>query len=73
MRKDANMGKKSTLGREWLDRDGAFLFGKHRGETVEKVSRDDSGYLRWVVETIEDIVEEDRDVIETMLQRRRRR
>lgn len=65
--------KANTLGREWLDRDGAFLFGKYQGENIEWVSYHDPGYLRWIVETVENIAEEDKDVIETMLQYGRRR
>lgn len=56
--------------REWLDVDGRFLFGKHEGESIERVRRDDPGYLRWIVETVEDICEGDREIIQAALRRR---
>lgn len=60
-------------GREWLDDDGLFLFGKCQGYHVEDVARDDPGYLHWILENVEDIYHEDRDVIETAIQFRKRR
>lgn len=59
-------------GREWLDSDGCFLFGKCKGESVEDVACNDPSYLRWILEKVEDIHHEDRDVIETALQYRKR-
>lgn len=61
------------MDREWLDVDGSFLFGKHEGETVERVCREDPGYLRWILETVENILDEDRMVIQAMMDRGRRR
>lgn len=59
--------------REWLDGDGNFLFGKCKGESVEDIAREDPSYLRWILENVEDIDHEDRDVIEATLQFRKRR
>ena len=59
-------------GREWLDRDGAFLFGKYKGEIVERVCLDDPGYINWIIDNVEDIVEEDLDMIKTQLAHSRR-
>lgn len=61
------------LDNEWLDDDGCFLFGKCKGESVEDVAREDPSYLRWILENAEDIHHEDRDVIETALQFRKRK
>lgn len=60
-------------GREWLNDDGLFLFGRCQGEHVEDVAREDPGYLRWILESVEDIHYEDRDVIETALKFRNRK
>lgn len=61
---------------EWLDSDGYFIFGKY-GEpnpaSVEDVVREDPSYLRWILESVEDIHHEDRNVIETALQFRKRK
>lgn len=65
-----------NYGRSWLDSEGRFLFGKHgptaglEGESIERVRREDPGYLRWIVECVEDICEEDRDIIAAALRRR---
>lgn len=62
--------------REWLDSGGYFIFGKYGGPnpaSVEDVARTDPSYLRWILENVEDIHHEDRDVIETSLQFRKRR
>lgn len=63
-------------GREWLDNNGYFIFGKYGGPNpaaVEDVAREDPSYLRWILENVEDIYYEDRDVIETALQFRKKR
>lgn len=66
-------------GREWLDSDGCFLFGKYgsvgglQGDFVENVAKNDPSYLHWILENVEDIFHEDRDVIETALQFRNRK
>lgn len=57
--------------REWLDSGGYFLFGKYGPPNpahVEDVAREDPSYLRWILENVEDINHEDRDVIEAALQ-----
>lgn len=62
-------------GREWLDSGGYFKFGKYGppgASLVEDVAVEDPGYLRWILENVEDIFHEDRDVIETALQFRKR-
>lgn len=43
------------------------------GDTVERVAKDDPGYLRWILSNMEDISEEDRDIIEAALTFRNRR
>lgn len=63
----------SRDGREWFDNDGYFKFGKWEGESVESVAREDPSYLCWILENVDDIFHEDRDVIETALQFRKRK
>lgn len=58
--------------RRWLGDDGAFLFGKYKGDLVEDVAREDPDYLRWITQTVEDIDEDDLRVIEQSLRLRRR-
>lgn len=62
--------------REWLDSDGCFVFGKYgppNPASVEDVAREDPSYLRWILENVEDIDHEDRDIIEVALQYGNRR
>lgn len=54
-------------GRRWLDVDGSFLFGKHKGERVDLVAADDERYVRWCVENVEDMMDEDREAMEASL------
>lgn len=56
--------------RDWLTESGEFCFGKHAGEYVEDVARTDPEYLRWVVQEVERISDEDREVLATHLARR---
>jgi hypothetical protein len=56
-----------TTTRRWLADDGAFLFGKYKGELAEDVASEDSGYVRWAVDTVEDMDEGDRDVLTALL------
>jgi len=32
-----------------------FRFGKHKGKTLEEVAREDSGYLRWMLKSMENL------------------
>ncbi len=57
----------------WLDDDGAFRIGKHRGELVEDVARSDASYLRWILENVESIDDDERSIIEAHLNWRRNR
>lgn len=67
-------------GRQWLDSEGRFLFGKygpqgaHAGEYVESDSVPAS-YLTWIIENVpaSDIAEDDLEVIESQLAWKRRR
>jgi len=58
--------------RAWLDPDGNFCFGKHEGEPLAQVRREDPSYLRWILGAVEDIADEDRALIEDCLARRAR-
>lgn len=57
----------TTVGKRWVGDDGAFLFGKYVGESVEHVAHADPGYLRWAVDEIENCDETDRRVLSTLL------
>lgn len=59
-----------TSGKEWLDSEGNFLFGKHEGEFIGAVARLDPDYLQWILNTVEDIDHEDRQIIESYMNRR---
>jgi len=58
--------------KDWLDSRGNFLFGKYKGKSLEDVRDDDPGYLRWIVQEVEDISEDDREIIETIVRLRYR-
>lgn len=53
--------------KDWLDVDGSFLFGKHKGETPQSVVREDKAYLKWIIKDVEDISDEDRQIIEIVV------
>jgi len=36
----------------------AFKFGKHKGKTLEEVAREDAGYLRWMLKSMENLDED---------------
>jgi hypothetical protein len=64
--------------RAWLDDSGRFLFGKYGparstirnepGDQVIDVAKRDPSYLRWVLENVDDMDDEDRKVIEVALE-----
>lgn len=54
------------MARDWLDDDGHFLWGKHKGEFVNEVGKSDPGYLRWALET-DDVSDLDGAVIRAVL------
>lgn len=56
--------------REWLSSTGEFLFGKHKDRLPEDVIRSDRSYIRWIVDEVEDILEEDRQILQALLNRR---
>lgn len=55
--------------KDWISQAGTFLFGKYSGRTVGAVVADDPSYCRWIVETVENITDEDREMIATLLKR----
>lgn len=55
----------------WLDENGFFLFGKHSDEEVNDVAQEDSPYLHWILDNVDDIDEEDREVIKSALKFRK--
>jgi hypothetical protein len=60
------------MSKEWLDAAGRFLFGKHQGELAERVAREDPRYLSWVLEDVEDLGENEREILEALKERTRR-
>ena len=44
-----------------------FRFGKHKGKSLEEVAREDSGYLRWMLSSMENLDEDMRYSINTVL------
>jgi hypothetical protein len=62
----------TSTGRTWLDSGGYFLFGKYKNGLAEDVAKDDPSYVKWIVETVEDICEDDREVLSQLLTHRRR-
>lgn len=59
-------------GRDWIDSQGQFIFGKHKGELVENVISEDPSYIRWIVSEVENISEDDRDFLSQQLKYNRR-
>lgn len=53
--------------RQWIASDGTLMFGKHKGEMIERVVRDDPDYIRWIVESVEDIEDDEREILTTLL------
>lgn len=62
----------TSTGRVWLDSAGYFLFGKYKNSPAEDIVQDDPSYIRWVVNDVEDICEEDREVLSKLLNYRNR-
>ena len=53
--------------RSWLDEDGCFRFGKYAGRFVAVVAEDDPSYVRWIIETVDDIDAEDLRTLEQLV------
>lgn len=47
----------------WLDSDGKFLLGKHKGSLAERVVTTDHSYIQWLVDNVENMNEEDREIL----------
>ncbi len=45
-----------------------FRFGKHKGKSLEEVAREDSGYLRWMLSSMENLDDDMRYSINTALE-----
>ena len=55
--------------RPWLTDDGRFRFGKYRDEPAESVVRNDPSYIGWVLETVDNMVDDDRAILIALLRR----
>lgn len=53
--------------KDWLNKSGAFKFGKHKGQLAEDVAKSDPGYLEWIVNECEDVSDEDREILHQLL------
>lgn len=49
---------------EWIDSAGRLTRGKYFRRDLEDVAAEDPGYLRWVLQNVEDLENDDRAVIE---------
>lgn len=56
-----------SASRDWLDSGGRFKFGKYRGSLAEDIARDDPQYIQWIVDKVEDISEDDREILSQLL------
>ena len=45
----------------------SFRFGKHKDKTLQEVARDDAGYLRWMLKSMDNLDEDMRYSINTVL------
>lgn len=65
--------QQSSRSRDWLDSDGRFLRGKYGpkdgkpGSSAEFIAVKDFRYILWVLENIDNISEEDRKILSTLL------
>lgn len=58
--------------RDWLDGNGCFLFGKHKGKQASDIAKSDPDYVEWVIREVEDIDSEDRESLSILLRYRGR-
>lgn len=51
-----------------IDDSGRLQFGRaHRGEDINDIAADDPSYLHWMLNSVEDLTEDDREVIRAAL------
>lgn len=60
----------TPLSVEWIDSEGCLLYGKHKGESVQSLSRFHPDYLEWLIGNVENMHEDDRMIISQYLSRR---
>lgn len=58
---------KHTAPRDWLDADGRFIFGAHKGELAEDVAKHDYTYIQWILDEVENCSADDREVFSALL------
>lgn len=63
------MRKKKSVSKPWLDDSGRFLFGMYKGKLAEDVAKSDRGYVRWIVDSVEDCDEGDREILSALVAR----
>lgn len=52
-----------------IDDTGCLQFGKaHRGSDINDIAADDPSYLHWMLNNVDDLSEDDREVIRVALQ-----
>lgn len=63
----------SARSRDWLDSSGRFLCGKYGpkdgnpGASAEFIAVKDFRYILWILDNVDNISEEDRKILETLL------
>lgn len=62
----------NAIQRPWLDDAGAFTIGKYKGQLAETIVKDNPAYIAWIVDNVENITDEERDLLSTMLKYRNR-
>lgn len=55
--------------KDWLDADGNFLFGRHKGRPATEVAATNASYLRWIVDDVDDCAGGDRKIFAALLNR----
>lgn len=56
------------MGIDLIDDSGRLQFGRqHRGEDINAIAADDPSYLRWMLDNVEQLTDDDREVIRAAL------
>lgn len=53
--------------RSLITQSGTLAFGKYKGSLAYTIARTDPDYLRWALDTIEDLDPDDVEMVETLL------
>ena len=71
-----NLNTANRKPKPWLDSEGRFKLGKYGpqagsriGQYVEDVAVEDPGYFGWILDNVDDIDPDDRDIVEAWFHR----